>query len=275
MGIEPIEIKISIIIPCYNSGSFLLEAIESCHRSIFQEFEVIVVNDGSSEPETLDILSQIETLDKVRVYHQSNRGASSARNFGVGKSRGEFLLFLDSDNKIRPDYLSRAFEVILRESQLAVVYSHPYFIGAVSNQEARFEVKPFNLDSLFAGNYIDMCSLVRKKTFLEVGGFDESHELFFGEDWDLWIRFALAGWEFHFIDEILFDYRIRQESLMGQVDEKKHQRTLLYLGKKHGPVIHQRYRQYFRVMDQIQKRPFSYFLRILYYRFILRKPFIK
>lgn len=275
MGIDQIETKVSIIIPCHNSGNFLLEAIESCHRSIFSEFEIIVINDGSSEPETLDILTQIESLDKVSVYHQSNKGASAARNFGVGYSKGEFLLFLDSDNKIRPDYLTRAFELFLRNSQLGVVYSRPRFFGTVSNPEERFEVKSFNLDSLLAGNYIDMCSLVRKKAFLEVGAFDENQELFFGEDWDLWIRIALSGWEFHFIDEILFDYRIRQESLMGQVDEEKQRRTLLYLGTKHGPVIHHRYRQYFRVMDQIQKKPFSYFLRILYHRYILGKPFIK
>lgn len=270
-------IEISIIIPCFNSGNHLLEAIESCHCSTFKDFEIVVVDDGSFDSLTIELLNTLEKSDSVIVLRKTNGGPASARNLGVSHASGEFLLFLDSDNRIRPDYLSRAFQIIIDNPKIGVMYSRPFFFGGgdCTQELSRFEVKDFSLDSLLSGNYVDMCSLVRKEAFLEIGGFDENQELYFGEDWDLWIRMAYVGWKFHFLNEVLFDYRIRKGSLMDQVDAEKRERTLHYLGTKHGSLIHQRYRHYFRVMDQIQKNPFSYFFRIFYYKYIIRKPFIK
>lgn len=267
---------VSIIIPCFNSGGVLLEALESCRNSKFQDFEILVVDDGSTDTSTAEILSQIKSSISLSVLRQTNGGASSARNFGVKEAKGEFLFFLDSDNLIRPDYLTQAVQAIQKDAEIGVVYAKPFFFGFKGTQESsRFEVRDFTFDSLLAGNYVDMCSLVRKKAFLEVGGFDENHDVFFGEDWDLWIRMAQGGWKFRFLNEVLFEYRIRKGSLMDQVDSEKRDRTLHYLGAKYGFVIHQRYRQYFRVMEKIQDNPFSFILRILYYKYILRKPFIK
>jgi glycosyltransferase involved in cell wall biosynthesis len=267
---------VSIVIPCFNSGIVLLEALESCRNSQFQDFEILVVDDGSTDSRTIEILSQIECSISLSVLRKNNGGASSARNFGVKEAKGEFLFFLDSDNLIRPDYLTHAVQVIQEDAEICVVYAKPFFFGNEGAQESsRFEVLDFSFDLLLAGNYVDMCSLVRKKAFLEVGGFDENQELFFGEDWDLWIRLTQAGWKFHFLNEVLFDYRIRKGSLMDQVDSYKRERTLRYLGTKHGYILHQRYRQYFRLMEKIQAKPLSFFLRVIYYKYILRKSLIK
>jgi glycosyltransferase involved in cell wall biosynthesis len=267
---------VSIIIPCFNLGTVLLEALESCRNSKFQDFEILVVDDGSTDIWTAEILSQIQDSISLSVLRKRNGGASSARNFGVKEAKGEFLLFLDSDNRIRPDYMTQAVQAIQLNAEIGVVYAKPFFFGFEGTQESsRFEVRDFSLDSLLAGNYVDMCSLVRKKAFLEVEGFDENREIFFGEDWDLWIRLAQSGWKFHLLDEVLFEYRIRKGSLMDQLDCQKRERTLIYFGTKHGFLIHQRYRQYFRVMEKIQKNPISYFFRMLYYKYILREPFIK
>lgn len=269
------EIKVSVIIPCYNSGKYLEEAIFSVLHSGFQDFEVIVINDGSFDIQTLQILNRLRDLEFVSVFNKGQGGPASARNLGVVYARGEFLLFLDSDNRIQTDFLNSAVQVIHKNCQLGVVYAKPVFFGFEGYQESnRFYVRDYSFDALLSGNYVDMCSLVRKKAFLEVGGFDESQELFFGEDWDLWIRIAQAGWKFYFLDKVLFDYRIRKGSLMDQVDAEKRDRTLHYLGTKHGFLIHQRYRQYFRVLEKIQAKPFTYFLRILYYKYILRKSLL-
>jgi glycosyltransferase involved in cell wall biosynthesis len=266
---------VSVIIPVYNSGQYLFDAIKSCFDSSFTELEIVLVNDGSTDPSTMSILESINFQFNVRIFHKTNSGPASARNFGVKNSKGDFLLFLDSDNLIRSDYLKKAIALMNQENDLGVVYSKPAFFGANQADAARFEVREFYFDALLSGNYIDMCSLVRKEAFLEVGGFDENQNVFFGEDWDLWIRIAQKGWKFYFLNEVLFNYRIREESLMGQINLEKRSLTLNYLGAKHGFVIHQRYRQYFRVMDQIQKNPLSYFLRILYYKYIKRQPFMK
>lgn len=274
MGITKEAPLISIIIPCFNSGIFLLEALESCQNSSYKNFEILVIDDGSTEFSTLHVLNQVKEQQSVIVIHQPNGGPSSARNLGVANSKGEFLLFLDSDNRIRPDYLTKASVVLKQDPSVGVVFSIPHFFGDQEGVESRFEVREYSFDSLLAGNYIDMCSLVRKSTFLEVGGFDENGEIFFGEDWDLWIRIAKARWRFSFLKEILFEYRIRNESLMGQVNSEKRTRTLSYLGAKHGFMIHQRYRPYFRIMEKIQDKPFTYFLRIMYYKYILRKSLL-
>lgn len=266
---------VSVIIPCFNSKAYLKEAIDSVLKSDFGDYEIIVVDDGSTDQETIVFLDTQEWTENIRMFSKENGGPASARNFGVAQSKGEFLLFLDSDNMIRPNYLKKAVRQMKADPKLAVVYSKPAFFGTGGESKARYEVRSFSFDALLAGNYIDMCSLVRKEAFLKTGGFDENCELFFGEDADLWVRISEMGWKFLFLDEVLFDYRVREKSIMGQIDNDKLVRTIEYFGKKHSFIIHQRYRQYYRVMDQIQKSPFSYFLRILYYKYFKRSPFIK
>lgn len=268
------RLLVSIIVPCYNTGVFLPEALQSVFDSGFDRYEVLVVNDGSSEFETLDILSSLKH-PKVEIVHQENEGLAAARNYGVSLSKGEILLFLDSDNRVRPEYFELAIPIFESDKSVGVVYGLPHFFGETNNHIPRFNTRPYSFDALLAGNYIDACSFVRRSTFEEVGGFHIHPDLMGWDDADLWIRISLTSWKFHFLNSIVFDYRVREDSMMGKVDSDKRERMLKYLGAKHGFVIHQRYRQYFRVMDQIQKNPFSYFLRILYYKYIKRQPFIK
>ncbi|MFT5824257.1 MAG: glycosyltransferase involved in cell wall biosynthesis [Crocinitomix sp.] len=265
---------ISIIIPCFNSGQFLKDAIESIKNSGNITVETIIVNDGSTDDFTIDFLGELEGKG-IKVIHQDNQGPAAARNKGVNHSKGEYLLFLDSDNKVRPEYVKTAKAILDSFVDVGVVYAKPHFIGSVNDSSIRFNTHSFSFDALLAGNYIDMCSLVRRQAFLEVNGFDEERDLIGWEDADLWIRIAQTRWKFYFIDEVLFDYRVRTDSLMGVADQNKRELMLNYLGKKHGFIIHQRYRQYFRLMEKIQEQPFSYFLRILFYKYILRSPFIK
>lgn len=117
---------ISIIIPCFNSGIFLREAVESCLQTKIQDFEIIVVNDGSSDHTTLEILKG-DWPQKVIILSQSNKGASSARNYGANQAKGDFLFFLDSDNRIRPDYLTKAVQAIQKHAEIGVVYAKPFF----------------------------------------------------------------------------------------------------------------------------------------------------
>ena len=272
VGTIRMDYLVSVIIPCFNTGVFLPEALQSVFDSGFENYEVIVVNDGSVDETTLEILASID-FPKVKVIHQENKGLGAARNFGVRNSIGELLFFLDSDNRVRKGYFENALESFKADSSLGVVYSRPVFFG--ESDEIRFIAKPYNFNALLAGNYIDACAFVRRSTFQEVGGFDEDRRLKISEDWDLWVRVGLTDWKFHFIDKPLFDYRIRKNSMIGSSDLGNKEITLQYLGEKYGYLIHQKYRQHFRVLEMIQKKPFSYFLRILYYKYILKKPLIK
>lgn len=262
---------VSIIIPCFNTGIFLPEAIQSVIDSGFVSYEIIVINDGSEDPETLDILASTES-PKVKVIHQKNKGLGGARNVGVRNSIGEILFFLDSDNRVRKGYFEKALKWFSKDPSIGVVYAKPVFFG--DSSDIRFTVRPYNFNALLAGNFIDACSFVRRKSFEEVFGFDEDRRLKISEDWDFWIKIGKSNWKFEFLDEGLFDYRVRDDSMIGEKDIEKIEITLHYLGSKHGYLFHQHYRRYFKVIEKIEKSPFKFFFRILYYKYILRKSLL-
>ncbi len=113
--------KVNIIIPCYNHGEFLKEAVESALKSTFKNYEIIIVNDGSTDVSTLTIIKELERKFQhnklINFIHQENLGLANARNNGIRTSKGEYILILDADNKIRPDYLSEAVEIIIERAK--------------------------------------------------------------------------------------------------------------------------------------------------------------
>lgn len=263
--------KVSVIIPCYNTGEYLEEAIQSVFQSNFQDFEIIVVNDGSTEESTLFVLASID-YPCTHVIHQENGGLAAARNFGVRMSSGGLLFFLDSDNRVRKGYFEKALSVFDANPTVGVVYGRPVFFG--ESTVPRFESRDFNFEALLAGNYIDACAFVRREAFVAIEGFDENRELKISEDWEFWIRLAQTSWGFHFLDEQLFDYRIRKDSMIGEKDQKKIETTLNHIGKKHGYVFHRHYRRYFKLVQKIEKQPITFFLKIIYHKYILRKSIL-
>lgn len=265
------KVKVSVIIPCYNTGEYLEEAIQSVFQSSFQDFEIIVVNDGSTEETTCSVLASID-YPFTRLIHQENGGLAAARNSGVRKSSGDLLFFLDSDNRVRKGYFEKALKVFEVNPNVGVVYAKPIFFG--ESIVPRFESRDFNFEALLAGNYIDACAFVRREAFEAIGGFDENRELKISEDWEFWIRLAQTSWRFYLLDEQLFDYRIRKNSMIGEQDQKKIETTLNYIGKKHGFVFHRHYRRYFKLVQKIEKQPITFFLKIIYNKYILRKSIL-
>lgn len=267
------ESKVSVIIPYFNSGNLILESIESVINSSYSNYEIIIVDDGSTDLYSLEILDNLKKQGFI-IISQHNKGPGAARNKGVFHSTGEYLLFLDCDNKVKPDYLKLATDILDSANEIGVVYSKPSFFGELSDSEYRFLSRDFSKDTLLAGNYIDMCSIIRREVFNLVGGFDENDALFICEDWDFWIRISQTNWKFHFIDQELYEYRVRNESLMGTSDQIRKEKMLHYLGMKHGYLIHNRYRNYSRLIQKIEDKPFIFFLKIIYYKYILKKKYL-
>lgn len=205
--------KISIVIPCFNHGSLLLETLASIERaSIDSLMEVIIVNDGSNDPDTCRVFENLDT-DKYKILHQDNRGLSAARNAGIAVARGEFVLPVDSDNYIRQVYLTDAPAILLANPSVGVVYGDPEFFG---QKTGRRPVPDFNWTAMVKMNYIDASALFRKSVWESVGGYDEKMRLGW-EDWDFWLRVALRGWKFVHLDAIAFDYRVRKGSMLSGI----------------------------------------------------------
>ena len=179
--------------------------------------EVIVVDHGSSEVETTTILNQVEEAGCC-VVRESNRGSGAALNTGIRRAKGEFILPVDSDNRLRDAYLNEGVSLLKNNICLGVVYADPEYFG---ERTGRLHVQEFNLLSMIRGNFIDACALFRKKLWEEVGGYDEQMPWTRWEDWDFWLRVAYRQGTFVHLPKVGFDHRVRSDSLRLQAHEHR------------------------------------------------------
>lgn len=203
--------QISVIIPTFNDANYLQEALKSL-TPLWSDLEIIVVDDASTTEESKAILSSLEKRGVIVYRLQENVGPSKARNFGVEKCSGDYLLFLDADNKIISDLITQSLKILEEDPKTGVVYSAKKTFGA---EEREIRPGPFELERMLNFNYIDTCAVVRKKAFEESDGFVDLPDFPF-EDWALWLNLYQKGWRFHYIDKILFHYRLRPEGSRGQ-----------------------------------------------------------
>ena len=262
---------VSVIIPCYNSGRYLADALQSVKASKHldgHKYEIIIVDDGSTDAETLEMLNG---LHDCIVIHQTNKGPGGARNTGVKAAKGAFILFLDSDNKIRDKFMATGIS-IFQNTNADIVYGKPAFFGATT--APRFKTREFDMESILVMNHIDMCSMMRRSVFDQLGGFDENRELIAFEDWDLWIRAGAAEKKFHFVDEIMFDYRITNHSLLDEKNnEDNHCKVVALLYNKHKNLVMDTFRKIgigYSVYRRDEKRPFRTFLKHCYYKYLYK-----
>lgn len=209
---------LSVIIPCYNHGQYIQEAIDSVLTYQDQPIEIIIIDDGSTDGFTI---SKIEELKQkgFKVIQHPNSGLAFSRNAGIFAAKGKYILPLDADNKIKAEYIRQAL-ALLEDDECDIVYAKPRFFGD-DIAERKFSTRAFNGPDIFFGNYIDACSIFKKDIWNNVGGYDE-HMPFQGqEDWDFWINSYIMGYRFEFIDEELFKYRINRKSMIASIIENK------------------------------------------------------
>jgi glycosyltransferase involved in cell wall biosynthesis len=208
--------NVSIVIPCYNQGATLLEALASVEPVRNENvIDVIIVDDGSSETETSKILDELAKTGHC-VVSQPHRGLGAARNAGIRLAKGEFILPLDSDDRLRDVYLNEGVSLLRRNPSVGVIYSDAEYFG---ERTGRSEIPEFDLLSLIRENFIDACALFRKKLWEEVGGYDERMPWMGWEDWDFWLRAAYYNASFVHLPKVGFDYRVRNDSVRVKVHE--------------------------------------------------------
>ena len=159
--------KISIIIPTYNRPDKLLTAVLSVINQTYQNYEIIIIDDGSIPKAEVFLKNNIEFDEKIRYFYQKNKGRSVARNIGIEKSKGEFISFLDDDDELLPDFLLSLILILQNNISLDLVFSNCYIINkAQKNLFRNFKnLKRENILSKFIrGNYIpNMCFIYRKE----------------------------------------------------------------------------------------------------------------
>ena len=211
--------KLSIVIPCYNMGDYVKEALASVLNYPKQdELEIIVVNDGSNDNGHTKAILDAYSNDNVRIIHQENQGLGAARNNGITAANAPYIIPLDADNKLRHGYISKGISILDKDPNIGVVYSDNKQFG-LSNQDVT--VGDFDAAKLLKKNYIDACLVLRKSAWQSVNGYDQMMPVMGYEDWDLNMRLFFKGWQFKYINEILYDYRVRENSMLVTSNENK------------------------------------------------------
>lgn len=243
--------EISIITPCYNSGKLILDAVESVKQQDFSDYEHIIIDDGSADVETLEILDRLAKDEKTIVMHQENTGPGVARNNAIDRSQSEFLVMLDADNKIRPQTIHLALKVMNDDPDAGVVYGDYEFFGLRTGLKKQSE---FDLRKQFAWNYVEMATVMRKSCFLEAGGFDTYCSRHGIEDYELWFRVAQTRWKFRYIEHVLFDYRISSYSRTDDANAVLN-KTLDYIYTKHAALLHRQYMEMYHENKNMKQTP--------------------
>jgi glycosyltransferase involved in cell wall biosynthesis len=181
---------VSVIVPCYNGASFLEAALRSALAQSYPEVEVVVVDDGST-----DSSPEIARRFPVRYIRQKNRGLSEARNTGIRKSRGSYLVFLDADDRLKPHAIATGLGALALRPDCAIAVGDHVFIAANGSylaSSAKEDPLHAHYEALLKSNFIEMISsvLFRRSIFDEVGGFDATLRV--AEDYELYLRIARA-----------------------------------------------------------------------------------
>lgn len=201
--------KVTVIIPCYNQGHFLGEAVRSVREQTFSDIEIIVVNDGSTDSGTTRILKDFR-YPNVRLIHTDNQGLAAARNNGIAEARGRYILPLDADDIIESSYIEKAVDLLDKNKELGIVYCRARLFGAV---ETEWMLPPYSLDTMLQDNVIFCSAMFRRSDWEAVGGYDTG--MVYGwEDYEFWLSLIERGCSVYQIPEVLFAYRVAVDSMV-------------------------------------------------------------
>lgn len=200
--------KVSVVIPAYNAMNYLPETLENALSQTYDDFEVIVVNDGSSD-ETEQWVSQIKD-SRVKLISQKNQGLAGARNTGIAHAKGEYIAFLDADDLWEPTKLEKQLRVLEENPEVGLVYTWVAYIddkGESTGRVFKHQIEGDVWQKLTEHNIVESGSvaMVRRDCFENCGVFDRNLGSYV-EDWDMWLRLA-TRYHFKVVQEPLVYYR--------------------------------------------------------------------
>lgn len=197
----------SVVIPCFNLGELLVDAVDSVLRQSIESVQIIVVDDVSTDPSTIKVLKGLEKSVTV-VYAEENGGVAKARNIGVELAKADYVLCLDADDTIEPTYLEKAKSFFEMNDKVGIVSCWAkYFGGANSTWKPQ---APITLERTLVGSPIPTASCFRKSAWKQVGGYEPRIRGY--EDWEFWINLIKNGWLVEIVPEALFNYFVRPGS---------------------------------------------------------------
>lgn len=221
---------VSIIVPCYNQAQYLDEALQSVLDQTYKNWECIIVNDGSPD-NTEEVAKKWLTKDSRFIYiYQENTGVSGARNTGITKAKGKFILPLDADDYLSSNYIEECLKKAV-DNNTKVVYGKAQFCG---EQQGELKLRKATIENLLQYNSIHCTGLFKKKDWLLNNGYDEKMKHGF-EDWEFWINMLKRGGEAVLLEQCVLFYRIKPHSRSTEINSnlKKNDQMIDYIFQKH------------------------------------------
>jgi glycosyltransferase involved in cell wall biosynthesis len=221
---------VSVVVPCFNGGRFIDALMASLARQTFRDFEIIIVDDGSTDIETLRKFSKLK--GRARVIHQDNGGLSAARNFGIRAASADLVLPLDCDDTIEPPFLAEAVALMrAAPADVAAVFCHMRLAGAAKGLLERH----FNRFDLLFTNTLPSGLLLRKTCWAAVGGYDESMRDGY-EDWEFHLRLMRAGYRAIELPKPYYVYSLADEGMLLNRASRLHGRLWRVIRRKHADL---------------------------------------
>ncbi|MEX0748993.1 MAG: glycosyltransferase [Candidatus Saccharimonadales bacterium] len=197
----------TFIIPCYNYGNYVQEAIDSALRQTIPPKKVLIINDGSTD-NSRAVIDTYKDNPLVEIIHQQNKGVVATKNLGIEKTSTYWTIFLDADDKIENDYVEKLINTA-HSGGYAIVYTDMKVFGATNDV---IKARPFNIRSMLQRSYVHNSSLIKTSYLKQIGGYKE--EMRDGvEDWELYLTLYEAGAKFGYHDEPIFSYRYHDSSM--------------------------------------------------------------
>lgn len=193
----------SVVVPCFNAGAFLREAVASARASTHPAVEVVVADDGSTDPETRRVLDECAALARVQVLRQPRQGPAAARNAAIRAAHGPYILPLDADDRIHPDFIGRAVAALEQNPRAGLVSCGVEYFGA---RTGRCRLPPYRFPGILLRNSF-VCSCVFRRADWEAAGGYKTNLVHGGEDWDFWISLLALGRDVIELPDVLFYYR--------------------------------------------------------------------
>lgn len=217
-------LSVSVVICVHDRHEYLDEALESLRHQTLVPDEIIIVNDGSTQPSTLEYLNNVASQYPVLVLNTNNLGLAGARNLGRSSATSDVLVFLDDDDILGNNYLQKTVSFLTSHDSYSVVYTEAELFGETNEP---WQLPEYNARRIVIENMVYAAAAIRTSTFDRVGGYDES--LRNGrEDHDLWIRITATGAKFKRLPGYDFFYRQTSSSMNHSVGESSQSLAKLY-----------------------------------------------
>ncbi|MBK8658870.1 MAG: glycosyltransferase family 2 protein [Bacteroidetes bacterium] len=244
--------RVSFIIPYYNSGNTVQETVDSIFKQSYDNFDIWIINDGSTDELSLKVLDKLRKDSTITVLDQMNQGPSIARNNALSRVTSKYFFPLDADNKICADTISICLDKMTESSSIAAVYGDYSYLG---KQTGFKKNQPFDIQKMLIYNQVDTCALVRKQVFDDGLVYDPFLSKLGLEDWEFWINVYKAGWEIKYINEVLFEMRVSLDSRTFQVANKNIDKIKHYVYTKHADLLAKEYENLFYEKKMLSETP--------------------